>query len=88
MCLCDDKDLVKLLFQVLSFHSLQVHKKQVLGIWGSLGGSIKKADRRANESILGASGIAEDLEIEGERRKAVPVRMQPEFDGWVDGLMI
>ena len=49
---------------------------------------IKKAGRRATESILGASGFAEDLEIEVERRKAVPVRMCPEFDGWVDGLMI
>ena len=49
---------------------------------------IKKAGRRADESVLGASGIAEDLEIEVERRKAVPVRMYPEFDGWVDGLMI
>ena len=43
MCLCDDKDFVKLLFQVLAFHSLWVHKKQVLGIWGSLERSIKKA---------------------------------------------
>lgn len=56
--------------------------------FGGLWGSIKKAGRRANESIWGASGIAEDLEIEGERRKAVPVRMRPEFDGWMDGLMI
>ena len=45
---------------------------------------IKKAGRRANESILGASGFAEDLEIEVERRKAVRVRMCPEFDGWMD----
>lgn len=63
-------------------------KSRYLEFGGLWGGSIKKAGRRANESILGASGIAEDLEIEGERRKAVPVRMQPEFDGWVDGLMI
>lgn len=69
MCLCDDKDFAKLLFQVLAFLQVCRYTKSRYLEFGGLWGSIKKAGRRANESIWGASGIAEDLEIEGEEEK-------------------